>query len=33
MHLTVRMAWYDNNRDGKVCQNPVANTYKKQWEL
>ena len=27
MHLTVRMAWHDNNWDGKVCQNPAANTY------
>lgn len=27
MHLTVRMAWHDNNWDGKVCSNPEANTY------
>ena len=27
MHLTVRMAWHDNNWDGKVCQNPGNNTY------
>lgn len=27
MHLTVRMAWHDNNWDGKVCCNPEANTY------
>lgn len=27
MHLTVRMAWHDNNWDGKVCLNPSANTY------
>lgn len=27
MHLTVRMAWHDNNWDGKVCCNPVGNTY------
>ena len=27
MHLTVRMAWHDNNWDGRVCQNPMANTY------
>lgn len=27
MHLTVRMAWHDNNWDGKVCQNPENNTY------
>ena len=27
MHLTVRMAWHDNNWNGKVCQNPEANTY------
>ena len=27
MHLTVRMAWHDNNWNGKVCQNPVSNTY------
>ena len=27
MHLTVRMAWHDNNWDGRVCQSPTANTY------
>ena len=27
MHLTIRMAWHDNNWDGKVCQNPTSNTY------
>ena len=27
MHLTVRMAWHDNNWDGKVCQAPEDNTY------
>jgi len=27
MHLTVRMAWHDNNWNGKVCQNPAGNTY------
>lgn len=27
MHLTVRMAWHDNNWDGKVCNNPEGNTY------
>ncbi len=27
MHLTVRMAWNDNNWDGRVCQKPVVNTY------
>jgi len=27
MHLTVRMAWHDNEWDGRVCQNPCANTY------
>ena len=26
-HLTVRMAWHDNNWNGKVCTNPEANTY------
>lgn len=26
-HLTVRMAWHDNNWDGKVCQNPEENIY------
>ena len=26
-HLTIRMAWHDNNWDGKVCCNPEANTY------
>ncbi len=27
MHLTVRMAWHDNDWNGKVCQNPISNTY------
>lgn len=27
MHLTVRMAWHDNNWDGRVCQDPQSNTY------
>jgi len=27
MHLTVRMAWHDNNWNGKICKNPQANTY------
>ena len=27
MHLTVRMAWHDNNWNGKVCSNPEGNTY------
>lgn len=27
MHLTVRMAWHDNNWNGKVCCNPEGNTY------
>jgi hypothetical protein len=27
MHLTVRMAWHDNNWNGKVCFNPEGNTY------
>lgn len=27
MHLTVRMAWHDNGWDGRVCQDPRANTY------
>lgn len=27
MHLTVRMAWHDNNWDGKVCCDPETNTY------
>jgi exodeoxyribonuclease V alpha subunit len=26
-HLTVRLAWHDNNRDGHVCLNPRANSY------
>ncbi|MHA1577254.1 MAG: ATP-dependent DNA helicase [Candidatus Thorarchaeota archaeon] len=26
-HLTIRMAWHDNNWDGKVCCNPEGNTY------
>ncbi len=27
MHLTVRMAWHDNGWNGKVCCDPVNNTY------
>jgi hypothetical protein len=27
MHLTVRMAWHDNNWNGKVCCNPENNNY------
>ena len=27
MHLTVRMAWHDNNWDGRICQDPKSNTY------
>ena len=27
MHLTIRMAWHDNNWDGKVCCNPESNNY------
>ena len=27
MHLTVRMAWHDNNWDGRICQDPKKNTY------
>ena len=26
-HLTVRMAWHDNNWDGNVCQKPEKNHY------
>ena len=26
-HLTVRMAWHDNNWDGNVCQEPEKNHY------
>ena len=26
-HLTVRMAWHDNNWNGKVCEDPESNTY------
>jgi exodeoxyribonuclease V alpha subunit len=26
-HLTIRMAWHDNNWNGKVCLNPEGNTY------
>ena len=26
-HLTIRMAWHDNNWDGKICRNPEGNTY------
>lgn len=27
MHLSIRMAWHDNNWNGKVCCNPEGNTY------
>jgi exodeoxyribonuclease V alpha subunit len=27
MHLSVRMAWHDNNWNGKVCCNPEGNNY------
>ena len=27
MHLTVRMAWHDNNWNGCVCGNPEENSY------
>lgn len=27
MHLTVRMAWHDNNWNGCVCKNPEENPY------
>ena len=27
MHLTVRMAWHDNNWNGKVCSDPENNNY------
>lgn len=27
MHLTVRMAWHDNNWNGKVCCDPENNNY------
>jgi ATP-dependent exoDNAse (exonuclease V) alpha subunit len=27
MHLTVRMAWHDNNWNGQVCRDPKGNTY------
>lgn len=27
MHLSIRMAWHDNNWNGKVCCNPENNTY------
>ncbi|MEA2033231.1 MAG: hypothetical protein U9N41_06575 [Euryarchaeota archaeon] len=26
-HLTVRMAWHDNNWNGKICENPGENIY------
>jgi exodeoxyribonuclease V alpha subunit len=26
-HITVRMAWHDNNWDGQICQDPETNTY------
>ncbi len=26
-HLTLRMAWHDNNWNGKVCSNPAKNVY------
>ena len=27
MHLTVRMAWHDNNWNGKICADPEQNFY------
>lgn len=26
-HVTARMAWHDNGWDGRICDNPAANTY------
>jgi len=26
-HITVRMAWHDNNWNGKVCKSPAENNY------
>lgn len=26
-HITARMAWHDRGWDGRVCDNPAANTY------
>jgi hypothetical protein len=26
-HVTVRMAWHDRGWDGKICDDPIANTY------
>lgn len=26
-HLTIRMAWHDNNWNGKICTGPEANVY------
>ena len=27
MHLTIRMAWHDNNWDGTICKDPKQNVY------
>ena len=27
IHVTARLAWHDHGWDGRVCQNPVANTF------
>ena len=27
MHITVRMAWHDNNWNGTVCRDPEGNNY------
>lgn len=27
MHITVRMAWHDNNWNGKICADPEKNVY------
>ncbi len=29
-HLSIRVAWHDNNWNGTVCRNPKANTYCQQ---
>ncbi|MGE7922449.1 hypothetical protein ACQKND_04600 [Viridibacillus arvi] len=27
MHLTVRMAWHDNNWNSLICEDPATNAY------
>ena len=27
IHISARLAWHENGWNGKICQNPKANTY------